>query len=56
LLENFRRHRVRVATSFYTATESVHDHITGGTGSHKRTLAGIQSVLAAGWRCCRNRP
>ena len=48
LLGCFQRNRVHVATSFYSDDPDVHDRITGGPGSWRRTVAGIESVLAAG--------
>jgi len=48
LLGCFQRHRVRVATSFYSDDPAVHDAITERPGSWQRTVTGIENVLAAG--------
>jgi MoaA/NifB/PqqE/SkfB family radical SAM enzyme len=48
LLEALVRHRVAVATSFYSADPAEHDRITTVPGSHRRTVANIQRVLRAG--------
>ncbi|MET9529620.1 radical SAM/SPASM domain-containing protein [Streptomyces sp. NPDC006649] len=39
---------VRVATSYYSDDPEQHDAITGGRGSHARTLANINEVLRRG--------
>ncbi|NDZ78380.1 radical SAM protein [Streptomyces sp. SID10853] len=39
---------VRVATSYYSDDPEQHDRITGGRGSHARTLANITEVLNRG--------
>ena len=39
---------VSLATSFYSRSESVHDAITRGRGSHSRTLASIKKALELG--------
>jgi MoaA/NifB/PqqE/SkfB family radical SAM enzyme len=48
LLGCFRRGGVHVATSFYSDDPAVHDDITRGAGSWRRTVHGIEAVLAAG--------
>ncbi len=48
LLGCFQRNRARVATSFYSDDPAVHDRLTESPGSWQRTVAGIESVLAAG--------
>jgi MoaA/NifB/PqqE/SkfB family radical SAM enzyme len=48
LLGCFRRGGVHVATSFYSDDPAVHDDITNGAGSWRRTVGGIEAVLAAG--------
>jgi len=48
LLDTFIRHRVAIATSVYADAPDVHDAITMTRGSHKKTLANIARVKAAG--------
>jgi len=43
-----REYGVRVATSFYSCDESVHENITQRQGSYKRTILGIDNTLKAG--------
>jgi MoaA/NifB/PqqE/SkfB family radical SAM enzyme len=43
-----QRSGVHVGTAFYSDDPSVHEHVTQGEGSWQRTVAGIQTVLAAG--------
>src|SRR5215469_3134786 len=43
----FRAFGVHVATSFYDRDAATHDAITQNAGSWKRTLAGVEAVLAA---------
>ena len=45
LLDRFKKHRIRVALSFYCSRPDVHDQITGSKGSFERTVAGIQQLL-----------
>ncbi len=47
LIGCFGRHKVRVATSFYSDDPEVHDRITNGRGSWHRTVDGIRRVLDA---------
>lgn len=47
LLDCFRRNGVCVATSFYSDDPVVHEHVTQGKGSWRRTVRGIERVLAA---------
>lgn len=44
----FTRHQVRLATSFYTDSATIHDSITGAVGSYGKTLANIKNALALG--------
>ena len=44
----FQRNRVHVSTAFYSDDPAVHEHVTQGKGSWQRTVAGIETVLAAG--------
>ena len=48
LLLALTRHRVAVATSFYSHDATVHDRITTSKGSHSRTTANIRRVVEAG--------
>ncbi len=43
-----REHGVRVAVSFYSHREEVHESITRVPGSFRRTVAAIKALLAAG--------
>ena len=43
----FQRNHVHIATSFYSDDPAVHEEITLGKGSWRRTVDGIASVLAA---------
>ena len=45
LLEVFKRSKVGVASSFYSADPSSHDRITGHRGSFDRTVAGLRSLI-----------
>jgi MoaA/NifB/PqqE/SkfB family radical SAM enzyme len=44
----FQRNRVHVATSFYSDDPAIHEQITRGAGSWKRTVHGIETIVAAG--------
>src|SRR5208282_4017780 len=44
----FQRSGVHVGTAFYSDDPLVHEHVTQGKGSWQRTVAGIETVLAAG--------
>jgi MoaA/NifB/PqqE/SkfB family radical SAM enzyme len=44
----FQRSGVHVSTAFYSDDPAVHEHVTQGEGSWQRTVAGIETVLAAG--------
>jgi MoaA/NifB/PqqE/SkfB family radical SAM enzyme len=44
----FQRSGVHVGTAFYSDDPVVHEHVTQGKGSWQRTVAGIETVLAAG--------
>jgi MoaA/NifB/PqqE/SkfB family radical SAM enzyme len=44
----FTRHRVHIATSFYTDDSAIHDSITGVVGSYHKTLTNIKKALALG--------
>jgi MoaA/NifB/PqqE/SkfB family radical SAM enzyme len=44
----FQRNGVHVSTAFYSDDPAVHEHVTQGKGSWQRTVAGIETVLAAG--------
>jgi MoaA/NifB/PqqE/SkfB family radical SAM enzyme len=44
----FQRRGVHVATSFYSDDSVVHDQVTERSGSWRRTVSGIEAVLAAG--------
>ncbi|MDT0346745.1 radical SAM protein [Streptomyces litchfieldiae] len=44
----FERDGVRLATSYYSDDPTQHEQITGGRGSHGRTLANIREALARG--------
>jgi MoaA/NifB/PqqE/SkfB family radical SAM enzyme len=44
----FRRSGVHVGTAFYSDDPAVHEHVTQGEGSWRRTVAGIEAALAAG--------
>ena len=44
----FARHQVLVAVSFYTPDAAVHEAITGGRGSFRRTIDGMRTAMAAG--------
>lgn len=44
-VDEFSSCGVRIATSFYSSNEEVHDRITGVKGSFKETLNGIKKVL-----------
>lgn len=46
-IECFKRHSVRVATSFYSCNAAVHDHITQKPGSWKRTLSALTELQKA---------
>jgi MoaA/NifB/PqqE/SkfB family radical SAM enzyme len=45
LADQFRRHRVQLATSFYSSRKEVHDAVTGVRGSFEKTVSGIRCVL-----------
>ena len=45
LADQFRRHRVHVATSFYSPHKDTHEAVTGVRGSFDKTVGGIQCVL-----------
>jgi MoaA/NifB/PqqE/SkfB family radical SAM enzyme len=44
----FKRSGVHVGTAFYSDDPAVHEHVTQGKGSWQRTVAGIETALAAG--------
>ena len=44
----FQRSGVHVGTAFYSDDPVVHEHVTQGKGSWQRTVAGIETALAAG--------
>lgn len=44
----FQRSGVHVSTAFYSDDPDVHEYVTQGEGSWQRTVAGIETVLAAG--------
>jgi len=44
----FQRSGVHVSTAFYSDDPAVHEDVTQGKGSWQRTVAGIETVLAAG--------
>jgi len=48
LFELLRKHKVAVATSFYSHRSEVHDQITNSQGSFFRTVQNIKRILAAG--------
>jgi MoaA/NifB/PqqE/SkfB family radical SAM enzyme len=48
LFNTFKKHNVRIATSFYTDISEVHDSITKRPGSFQRTVAQIKRVIDAG--------
>ncbi len=48
--ELFRRPRMSVATSYYTADPDRHDRLTGRVGSHARTRANIAEAVRRGVR------
>ncbi len=48
LIEIFQKHKVAVATSFYSRNFLTHDSITKSPGSFNRTTMNIRRVLAAG--------
>jgi sulfatase maturation enzyme AslB (radical SAM superfamily) len=48
LLQCFVDHQVRIATSAYSNSSSVHDEITNRLGSFDRTMRNIDRILAAG--------
>jgi len=45
LVDTFKRHRVRVATSFYSSDPGTHDRITAQAGSFDKTVEGIKSLV-----------
>ena len=45
LANQFRKHEIHVATSFYSPSKEVHDAVTGVKGSFDRTVGGIRRVL-----------
>lgn len=48
LVQCFVEHDVRVATSVYAPTADIHDDITHVTGSFRKTIDGIERLLALG--------
>jgi MoaA/NifB/PqqE/SkfB family radical SAM enzyme len=48
LMDCFQRSGVHVGTAFYSDDPVVHEHVTQGKESWRRTVAGIETVLAAG--------
>jgi MoaA/NifB/PqqE/SkfB family radical SAM enzyme len=45
LANQFRKHEINIATSFYSPSKEVHDAVTGVKGSFDRTVGGIRRVL-----------
>jgi len=45
LIETFKRHRVRVASSFYSHDPGTHDRITAQEGSFEKTVEGIEKLV-----------
>jgi len=45
LVDTFRRHKVLVATSFYSSDPGTHDRITGQAGSFDSTVEGIKKLV-----------
>jgi len=45
LVDTFKRHRVHVATSFYSSEPRTHDQITAQEGSFDRTIEGIKKLV-----------
>jgi MoaA/NifB/PqqE/SkfB family radical SAM enzyme len=48
LLSCFAENRVRIAVSVYADDPDVHDAVTGRIGSHRKTIANLQRMAAAG--------
>ncbi|EPA97882.1 hypothetical protein PG5_16110 [Pseudomonas sp. G5(2012)] len=48
LISLFQKHRIAVATSFYSRNSLTHDSITKSPGSFNRTTTNIRKVLSAG--------
>ncbi len=48
LIDCMRRLSVRVAASFYSDDQAVHERITNKHGSWRRTVTGLESILTAG--------
>jgi sulfatase maturation enzyme AslB (radical SAM superfamily) len=48
LFARIKQHRVQVATSFYSDQASVHDSITGHSGSFDRTVRNIRKLIQDG--------
>jgi MoaA/NifB/PqqE/SkfB family radical SAM enzyme len=46
--DSFTHHNVRIATSFYSAEERIHNAITNLGGSYHKTLGNIKKALALG--------
>ena len=47
-VSHFQRYGVRVATSFYSRDEKIHEGITRMKGSYRKTIDGITKILNAG--------